>query len=317
MLLSTPFVSLTVNSTGERGLLGIAFDPNFASNQFVYLFYTATTPSIHNRISRFTANGDVANTAVSEVVILDFDNLSATNHNGGALHFGVDGKLYAAHGDNAVGSNAQTLNNLLGKVIRMNPVPDSTAQIPSDNPFLGTATGKNRLIWALGLRNPFTFSVQLGTGLTYVNDVGEVTWEEINDARAGRNLGWPTTEGPFNGSTFPLFTNPVYSYRHSGSTPSGCAITGGAFYNPAVPIFPASYIGRYFFAEFCSGWIYSIDPNNPATATQFATTISYPVDLKVGPDGALYYLARGSGSVGKILPIGSPPGAPQNLRVVQ
>ena len=317
VLLSTPFVSLTVNSTGERGLLGIAFDPNFASNQFVYLFYTATTPSIHNRISRFTANGDVANTAVSEVVILDFDNLSATNHNGGALHFGVDGKLYAAHGDNAVGSNAQTLNNLLGKVIRMNPVSDSAAQIPTDNPFLGTATGKNRLIWALGLRNPFTFSVQPGTGLTYVNDVGQVTWEEINDARAGRNFGWPTTEGPFNGSTFPQFTNPVYSYRHSGSTPSGCAITGGAFYNPAVPTFPASYVGRYFFAEFCSGWIYSIDPNNPATATQFATTISSPVDLKIGPDGALYYLARGAGSVGKILPIGTPPGAPQNLRVVQ
>ena len=305
-----------MNSSGERGLLGVAFDPNFASNQFVYVFYTATTPSMHNRISRFTANGDVANTAVSEVVILDFDNLgSATNHNGGALHFGVDGKLYAAHGDNANGSNAQTLNNLLGKIIRMNPVPGATAQVPADNPFFGTATGKNRLIWTLGLRNPFTFSIQPGTGRTYVNDVGEVTWEEIDDARAGRNFGWQATEGPFNASSFPQFTNPVYSYQHSGSAPTGCAITGGAFYNPPVPTFPASYVGRYFFADYCSGWIYSIDPNNPATATQFATTISSPLDLKVGSDGALYYLARGSGSVGKIVSNSAPP-PPSNLRIV-
>lgn len=177
-------MTLSVNSSGERGLLGVAFDPNFASNQFIYVFYTATTPAVHNRISRFKANGDVVDTSVAEVVLLDFDNLSgATNHNGGAMHFGLDGKLYAAHGDNANGNNSQTLGNLLGKVIRMNPVPDSTAQIPADNPFFATATGKNRLIWTLGLRNPFTFNIQPGTGLTDVNDVGEVTWEEINDAR--------------------------------------------------------------------------------------------------------------------------------------
>jgi glucose/arabinose dehydrogenase len=317
-LLSAPFVSLTVNSSGERGLLGIAFDPNFASNQFVYVFYTATTPAIHNRISRFTANGDVRNTAVSEVVILDFNNLNATNHNGGALHFGLDGKLYAAHGENANRDNAQTLDNLLGKIIRMNPVPPGTnpdAQVPADNPFVDTATGKNRLIWTMGHRNPFTFSIQPGTGLTYVNDVGEVTWEEIDDARAGRNFGWPATEGSFNGSSFPQFTNPVYSYRHSGTAPTGCAITGGAFYNPPVPHFPASYVGRYFFADFCSDWIYSIDPGNPATATQFAAAISSPVDLKVGPDGALYYLARGSGSVGKIAFV-SPPLPPSSLRII-
>jgi glucose/arabinose dehydrogenase len=303
VLLSTPFLTLTVNSSGERGLLGLAFDPNFASNQFVYLYYTATAPAVHNRISRFKANGDVMDSTAGETILLDFDNLSgATNHNGGAMHFGLDGKLYAAHGDNANGSNAQSLNNLLGKIIRMNPVPDATAQIPTDNPFFSTASGKNRLIWVLGLRNPFTFSVQPGTGLTFVNDVGETTWEEVDDARAGRNFGWPTTEGPFSSTSFPQFTNPVFSYRHSGGTPTGCAITGGAFYNPLAPAFPASYIGRYFFADYCSGWIYSIDPLSPATASLFATTISAPVDLKVGADGALYYLARGAGSVGRIVP---------------
>ncbi len=319
-LLPTPFLTLTVNASGERGLLGIAFDPNFSGNQFIYVYYTATSPAIHNRISRFTASGDVADPAVPEVVLLDFDNLSsATNHNGGAIHFGLDGKLYAAHGENANGSNAQSLNNLLGKIIRMNPVPDPTDQVPVDNPFFSTASGKNRLIWTMGLRNPFTFSIQPVTGLTFVNDVGQNTFEEVNDARAGRNFGWPTTEGPFDGAAFPQFTNPVYSYQHSGGTPTGCAITGGAFYNPVASTFPASYVGKYFFAEFCSGWIYYIDPASPATATQFAASISSPVDLKVGPDGALYYLARGAGSVGRIQPIGpaGPPPTPTNLHIVR
>jgi glucose/arabinose dehydrogenase len=302
-LLSTPFVTLTVNSSGERGLLGVAFDPNFQSNQYVYVFYTATTPAIHNRISRFKANGDVADATLGEVVILDFDNLSgATNHNGGAIHFGVDGKLYAAHGDNATSSNSQTLSNLLGKIIRMNPVPDPNAQIPADNPFVGTASGKNRLIWALGLRNPFTFSIQPGTGRTYVNDVGQNTWEEINEGQPGRNFGWPTTEGKFSSSTYPQFTNPVFAYAHSGTTPSGCAITGGTFFNPVSSTFPASYVGKYFFADYCGNWIYYIDPANPNTASQFAGSLSAPVDLKVGPDGALYYLSRGGGRVGKIRP---------------
>ena len=308
VLLPTPFLTLAVNASGERGLLGLAFDPAFAANQFIYVFYTATTPAVHNRISRFRANGDVRDTTVAEVVLLDFDNLSgANNHNGGGLHFGTDGKLYAAHGDNAVSANAQSFTNLLGKIIRMNPVPDAAAQVPGDNPFVTTATGKNRLIWALGLRNPFTFSIQNGTGRTFVNDVGQSQWEEINSAQAGRNFGWPTTEGPFNGSTFPQFTNPIYAYQHSQSTPLGCAITGGAFYNPASPTFPASYLGRYFFADYCTGWIYSLDPANPAVATQFATMIPAPVDLKVGPDGALYYLARNAGSVGKVAPISNTP----------
>src|SRR6185369_1049175 len=114
-LLPTPFVSLSVDSSGERGLLGIAFDPNFAANNFVYVYYTVSTTPRHNRVSRFTANGDVA-VGGSELVLLDLNNLStATNHNGGAIHFGPDGKLYIAVGENANGSNSQTLTNLLGK----------------------------------------------------------------------------------------------------------------------------------------------------------------------------------------------------------
>ena len=158
-LLPTPFLTVTVSSVGERGLLGVAFDPAFSTNHYVYVYYTATSPAIHNRISRFTANGDVA-VAGSELILLELDNLSsATNHNGGALAFGSDGKLYAAVGENANGANAQSFTNLHGKMLRLNT--DGT--IPADNPFLGTTSGKNRAIYALGLRNPFTFAFHPST----------------------------------------------------------------------------------------------------------------------------------------------------------
>jgi glucose/arabinose dehydrogenase len=114
-LLPTPFISLPVNSAGERGLLGVAFDPNFAVNNFVYVYYTATSPTIHNRVGRFTAAGDVA-LAGSETILLELETLGATNHNGGAIHFGADRKLYVGVGENAVGSNAQTLRASIRRV---------------------------------------------------------------------------------------------------------------------------------------------------------------------------------------------------------
>ena len=151
-LLPTPFVSLTVNSSGERGLLGVAFDPNFTSNQFVYVYYTATTPTIHNRVSRFTANGNVA-VANSEVALLDLPTLSATNHNGGAMHFGLDGKLYIAVGENAVGSNSQTLANPLGKILRINSRrldPDRQPVLQPDRRATAARSGR----WACATRSP-------------------------------------------------------------------------------------------------------------------------------------------------------------------
>src|SRR6266542_3860218 len=130
-LLTTPFITLTTNTTGERGVLGIAFDPNFTSNRFVYLYYTATSPTIHNRVS----------------------------------------------------SNAPSLNSPLGKILRIN----SDGSIPTDNPFFNQTTGINRAIWARGLRNPFSFAFQPGTGRMFINDVGEASTEEINDGIAGSN----------------------------------------------------------------------------------------------------------------------------------
>jgi glucose/arabinose dehydrogenase len=295
-LLAAPFLSVTVDSSGERGLLGVAFDPNFAVNNFIYIYYTATTPATHNRVSRFTANGDTA-VPGSEVVLLDLNNLSAaSNHNGGAMHFGPDGKLYIAVGENANPANAQTLNNLLGKILRINAGGNAGEIIPSDNPFFNTATGNNRAIWALGLRNPYTFAFQPGTGRMFINDVGQSAWEEINEGIAGSNYGWPTCEGPCANLNF---RNPLFAYGHGSTATTGCAITGGAFYNPPTAQFPAQYLGKYFFADFCTGWIRLLDPSNN-TASAFATGISNPVDLQVGADGALYYLARGTGSVFRV-----------------
>ena len=303
VLLSTPFVSLTVDSSGERGLLGIAFDPNFATNHYLYGYYTVATSPIHNRVSRFTAAGNTAAPG-SEIVILNLDNLSsATNHNGGAIHFGPDGKLYIGVGENANGANAQTLSNLLGKMLRIKA--DGT--IPPDNPFYNTATGNNRAIWALGLRNPFTFAFQPGTTRLFINDVGESTYEEINDGIAGSNYGWPITEGPTSNSAF---RGPIYFYGHGTNNVTGCAIVGAAFYNPPVPQFPSSYTGKYFFADLCNGWIRVFDPS-AGTATGFATGIVNPVDLHVGSDGALYYLARGSG--GQVFRISALPAQALNI----
>ena len=286
-LLATPFVSLTVDGSDERGLLGVAFDPNFETNNFVYVYYTAVSPTVHNRVSRFTANGNVA-VPGSEVVLLDLNPLAATYHNGGALHFGNDGKLYIAVGDNGNGNNSQSLGNLFGKMLRIN----RDGSIPADNPFFGTAAGVNRAIWALGLRNPFTTAIQRSTGRLFINDVGDEESEEINEGAPGANYGWPVDDGPLNN---PAYTDPFHYYGRS----LGCAITGGAFYESPVLAFPSGYHGDYFYADYCSGWIRRIDPLSKSDVG-FADGISSPVDLKVGPDGALYYLARGDGLVGRI-----------------
>src|SRR5439155_17056906 len=255
-------LTVTTDPNGERGLLGVAFDPDFADNQWVYIYYTAADSSPHNRVSRFTANGDVADPG-SETFILELNDLSeADNHNGGAIHFGLDGKLYVAVGDNGYSPNSQTLDNLLGKIPRIN----ADGSIPDDNPFFNTATGVNRAIWAVGLRNPFTFAIQPGTGRMLINDVGGSSWEEINDGFASANYGWPNCEGACS-PTDPSFIDPIYQYSHD----EGCAIVGGAFYNPVATQFPPEYTGVYFFADLCGGWIRELDPANANQVTTFAT----------------------------------------------
>src|SRR5688500_18247691 len=302
-LLSTPFATVTANADAERGLLGITFDPNFASNRYVYVYYTANSPNVHNRVSRFTASstGDVA--SGGETVLLDLPDIDgAIYHMGGALNFGPDGKLYCAVGDHQDGASAQSLTSSFGKMLRISP----DGSIPTDNPFYAQTSGINRSIWARGLRNPYTFAFQPGTGRMFINDVGQETWEEINNGVAGANYGWPHSEGPNNVGGF---NAPFYYYDHS----QGCSITGGAFYNPQNNQFPSSFTGKYLFGDYCDGYIRTINPTNASSVTGFASGISGLVDIDVAPDGSVWYLARGfqlnTGNVGRITYATS--GAPQ------
>jgi glucose/arabinose dehydrogenase len=301
-LLPTPFVHLDVDSQGERGLLGVALDPDFAANGFVYVYHTvpaAGGAAPFNRVSRFTASGNVA-AAGSEVVLLDLDPLSsATNHNGGGMHFGPDGKLYIGVGENANPANSQTLSTRLGKLLRINP----DGSTPADNLTTFDRLGAAPVgpIWAVGLRNPFTFAFEPGTGRLFINDVGQSAFEEINLGRAGANYGWNITEGP-NPPGVAGVTYPIYSYPHTGTQPfAGDAITGGTFYDPATQQFPADDRGKYFFADLVAGWIDRLDPGT-GQVTGFATglTGSQPVDMLVTPAGDLLYLSHGSGGVYRI-----------------
>ncbi len=286
VLLATPFLSIPVDSTGERGLLGIAFDPDFSANGYVYIYLTATSPTIHNVVSRFTAssyNPDIA-LSNSEKIILSLETLNAVNHNGGAIHFGKDGKLYVAVGNNGIGSYSQSLSTRLGKMLRIN----SDGTIPSDNPFFNTS-GAKKEIWALGLRNPFTFAFQPVTDKMYINDVGENTWEEIDQGKSGANYGWPTCEGVCSTSGL---VNPIYDYNHYGG---GAAITGGAFYEGSQ--FPSSYVDNYFFGDYVTGFIKRLTPTNQAMSFIDAPS---PVDIKIGPDGSLYYISLSQGELHKV-----------------
>jgi glucose/arabinose dehydrogenase len=339
---------LNVDSAGERGLLGIAFDPAYATNHFAYLYYTNPDPGgapwaagEHNQLSRFTVND--ANPSqpqfTNEAPILDWDSLgAATNHNGGAIHFGPDGMLYAVAGDNTQtfvqGGHtyrvSQTLADLLGKQLRINVAAFNAGTavrddarvgqlIPPDNPFVGVAAGINQLIYALGLRNPFSFAVQPGTGTIFANDVGENTWEEIDQIFAGANYGWSGGDTDGFGQTPPgpgTYHDPLLAYSHNGGPAGGgLAIVTGAFYDPATLTFPAAYQGKYFYGDL-SGWIRVFDPGrhgtpgNPDTSTAFATNIPGGLRaLAVEPTGSLVYLA-GDGSVWRVS-YPPPPSPPQ------
>ena len=183
-------------------------------------------------LSRFTAsaaNPDIV-AAGSEVQLLNLPALSsATNHNGGAIHFGTDGKLYIAVGENANSANSQSFTTPLGKLLRIN----ADGSIPSDNPFLSQTTGINQAIWAVGCATRSISRSTAPTGASIVNDVGQDTWEEVNLAIAGANFGWPQTEGP-NPPGVAGVRYPIHAYQNAGSY---CAITGAAFYRPTSASF--------------------------------------------------------------------------------
>lgn len=284
-------LTLSVRTEAERGLLGVALGPTFQTDSFVYLYYTADQPAVHNRVSRFTLVGNSIDPA-SETVLLDLPDLVNDTHNGGALHFGPDGKLYVGVGDNRIRDLAPSLDSPLGKILRINP--DGT--IPADNPFYSRTTGIDRAIWARGLRNPYTFDFDPRSGRMYINDVGENTYEEINLSAAGADYGWPASEGP---TRAPGITAPVVALRH----PQWSAIIGGAF----------AASGFYYFGDFSRGQIATLNPRTNRVAP-FATGASLISGLSAGPDGNVYLINYSQGAIERIsgnfaLPPNTPPTA--------
>ena len=300
----------------EQGLSGIAFDPNFATEPWIYLYYTKTLTSttFANEIARFKVVGDAID-ASSKQVLMTLDTVTNAIHNAGAMTFGPDGKLYIGVGDGAVGANAQSVTVRQGKILRINK--DGT--IPSDNPTsfvvhpisdakssVVTPTGVYKSIWAVGLRNPFSLDFD-STGRLIIGDVGQEDWEELNLGKAGANYGWPTTrDGRFDSTQYPEFTQPIYEYAHGTGTTLGAALVGVTAYhnNGGANQFGSAYEGKVFFADFnAPGWINTIDPSAPPAdngATFFAGGLLGTADLAEGPDGSLYVTQRWNDSPGVI-----------------
>jgi glucose/arabinose dehydrogenase len=254
-LVDTPFLDIQgrVGSNGsERGLLGLAFHPDFEDNGYFFVNYTDKKGN--TVVSRFSISPDPdRGDGKSESRVLSFDQ-PYKNHNGGQISFGPQGYLWIASGDGGGGGdpqgNSQNLNNLLGKLLRVD-VNLPPYAIPGDNPF-------GNEIWAYGLRNPWRFTFDPANGDLYIADVGQNQWEEIDylpaDSPAGANFGWDYLEGrhSFEGSP-PLgleLTNPIWEYDHS----LGCSVSGGAVYRGSLP----EWQGIYLYSDFCTGLVWGL-----------------------------------------------------------
>ena len=288
-LLPTAFADLPSEDTGDRGLIGIAFDPDFGvSNHYVYFYYTGH--DLLNHLVRFSAAEDVGTDGPFE--LFRTSSPSQLLHVGGSIRFGPDGKLYFAVGDNGYGPNAQDLRNPHGKILRIN----KDGSIPADNPFANDP-GKLGAIWAYGFRNPWRFQFDSLTGQLYGGDVGDFTWEEVNRIVKGGNYGWPLHEGMCT-SNCAGYINPIYTYPHADES---AAITGGPVYRAGA--FPPEYSGDLFFADYAKGFIKhaDLDANGEITAVhEFDDQAGSVVDLKVAPDGSLYYITYYPGALYRI-----------------
>jgi len=254
------------DSSNEEGLLGLAFHPNYTTNGFFYVNYTASNPN-RTIISRFTVSSDVdkANTA-SELVIMEFAQ-PYSNHNGGQVSFGPDGYLYIGVGDGGSGGdpqgNGQNRSTLLGKMLRIDIDHEEDGHhyvIPSDNPFANNANGYREEIFAYGLRNPWRFSFDLANGQLWTGDVGQNAYEEIHIIDKGGNYGWNTMEGkhcfkPSNGCNTSGLKMPIWEYGRD----QGVSVTGGFVYRgPTL----SELTGKYIYADFATGRVWSLDSSN-------------------------------------------------------
>jgi glucose/arabinose dehydrogenase len=297
--------SATISSGGERGLLGLAFHPNYATNGYFYVNYTRTGDgaTVIARYSVSSTNPNVAD-ASSALVLLTIAQ-PFSNHNGGSLVFGPDGFLYIGMGDggsaNDPNNSGQNINTLLGKMLRIDVNSGTLYGIPPTNPFAGATAGADE-IWAVGMRNPWKFSFDSQTGDLWIADVGQNAIEEINKApstAAGLNYGWRCYEGnsPFNTTGCSIITNyvfPVTDYTHAAS--GGCSITGGYVYRGAT--YP-NLQGKYVFSDYCNNKIGYI--SNTGGAITWSTAFSGNIST-FGEDvnGELYVAGITNGVVSKI-----------------
>ena len=281
-MLSNPMISIPVDDFDERGLGGIAFHPRFEDFPYLYLYYTVKGAN-HNRLSRFIVNGDQA-VPNSEEILIDFDLVNGFIHNAGRLKFDQNEYLFVTTGDGAEQWNAQSLDNLLGKVLRFYP----DGSIPEENPFFNSLTGNNRSIYAYGFRNPFSMDIHRITGEIYVGEVGLGTWEEVNRILPGMNYGWPWIEGFRAGQQIPEnYIEPQFVYHHD----VGCAVLGVSVLDEPKTNYPATYLNGVFYTDYCKGFIHYLDQHADHNH-EFASGFELPVDLQFGPDGNLYVLTR-------------------------
>lgn len=316
VLNSIPFLNIqpkvtptSVNNTGEQGLLGLAFSPDYANDQTFYIYYTNKSGIGNSILARYkvTANPDIAD-SLSEEILLDIQQ-PYTNHNGGCLKFGNDGFLYLGLGDGGSngdpGNLAQNMNEYFGKILRIDVSSQPTGYtIPATNPYY-SVVGAKQEIWASGFRNPWKFSFDKLTHDLWIGDVGESTWEEIDfqpaSSTGGENYGWRCYEGnaTFNNSAGcnGSYTSPVYDYSHSAT--GGCSVTGGFVYrgtlNPSIQ-------GIYFFADYCNGSVYALDPNNQnSVVTAGAFSGNFFSTFGEDDSGELYLGDNNNGTLYKIV----------------
>lgn len=291
-LVETPFLNIEdrVNDSGnEMGLLGLAFHPNYAQNGFFYVNYTGDGGDTF--ISRFSASGDSADPN-SEVNLLTIDQPIYPNHKGGAVAFGPDGFLYMGLGDGGAAGdphgNGQSLETLLGKILRIDVDSAQPYAIPADNPF-------GDEIWAYGLRNPWRISFDSATGDLYIGDVGQGEWEEISfipaGSAGGENFGWDFREGAhdYDGGGPDGMIDPIAEYSHSEG---GCSITGGYVYHGAM----TEWNGIYLYGDYCTGLIWGLIH----TGNGWQEELLFDVDVNItsfGQDenGEVYLLSDGGG----------------------
>jgi glucose/arabinose dehydrogenase len=308
-LLATPFLNISslLSTGGERGLLGMAFDPQYVTNRRLYVFYTNTTGDIV--IAQYLRNAVNANLAdfSSATILLTVEHSAFSNHNGGMLAFGPDGCLYAGIGDGGgsgdPSNNGQNTFSLLGKLIRLNPDTGGPCGNVIINPFL--LGGGAQQVWSFGLRNPWRFSFDRQTNDLYIGDVGQNEREEINvspgptNAGRGLNYGWRLMEGRlcFNPSIncdSGNLTLPVLDYPHFSGA---CSVTGGYVYRgPAVP----ALRGTYFYADYCAGFVKSFRYQNGQPTEQKEWPLLSPTGGSItsfGEDatGELYITTQGGG----------------------